>query len=99
MTGEQAFALYSDPRPGSTIRVEEVYMKQCTEPFHLDAPPEVVFAYLTDLIESGGRCCLLDDLDCHGDPKQRGHHVWARAAGEALRRTGWRVTTAEGPRR
>ena len=44
MTGEQAFALYSDPRPGSTIRVEEVYMKQCTEPFHLDAPPEAVRA-------------------------------------------------------
>jgi hypothetical protein len=59
----------------------------------------VVFAYLTDLIESGGRCCFLDDLGRHGHPGRRGHHVWAQAAGEALRGRGWRVVIAEGPRR
>ena len=65
--------------------IEEVYVKQYTEPFHLDAPPEVVFAYLTDLIESGGRCCLQDDLCRPEDHQRRRFHVWAQAAGEALR--------------
>lgn len=72
---------------------------QYSEPFHLDAPPEVVFAYLTDLIESGGRCCLPDDLACHGDPGRRIHHVWAQAAGEALPGRGRREVIAEGQRR
>jgi hypothetical protein len=74
-------------------------MKQYTEPFHLDAPAEVVFAYLTDLIESGGRCGLHDDRGRQGDPGRRGHHVWVQEAGEALRRRDWRVVIAEGPRR
>jgi len=50
-------------------------VKLYTAPFHLDAPPDVVFAYLTDLIESGGRCGLHDDRDRQGDPRRRGHHV------------------------
>lgn len=74
-------------------------MKQYTESFYLDAPPEVVFAYLTDLIESWERCCLLDDLCRHGDPGWCGHYVWAQAAGEAFGGRGWSVVVAEGARR
>ena len=77
--------------------IEEVYVKQYTEPFHLDAPPEVVFAYLTDLIESGGRCCLQDDLCRPEDHQRRRFHVWAQAAGEALENRSRRTMAARWP--
>ncbi len=74
-------------------------MNQYTDPVHLDAPREVVFAYLTDLIGSVGRCGLHEDRNRQGDSGGRGHHVWAQAAGEALGRKVWRVVIAKGPRR